>query len=75
MKTHTHTLKISLLVLFMVFSVALSAADEPNQCSGAKVLKNIVYAKVDDTQLLLDLYLPANMEKPVPLIVCIHGGG
>jgi acetyl esterase/lipase len=37
--------------------------------------KNIEYAKVGDTSLLLDLYLPKDRAKPVPLVIWIHGGG
>jgi acetyl esterase/lipase len=37
--------------------------------------KNIEYAKVGDTALLLDLYLPKNHATPVPLVIWIHGGG
>ncbi|WP_395749890.1 alpha/beta hydrolase fold domain-containing protein [Prosthecobacter sp.] len=35
---------------------------------------DIVYAKVDDRELKLDLYLPKDAKKP-PLVVFIHGGG
>jgi acetyl esterase/lipase len=39
-----------------------------------KVVRNLVYAEVDDQPLQLDLYLPAASQKP-PLVVWIHGGG
>jgi len=62
---------------------------EPNRKSGinrktvrrsslpadVKTLKDITYATVDDRKLPLDLYLPINVKKPVPLVIWIHGGG
>lgn len=41
----------------------------------AKVLKDITYATVGDRKLRLDLYLPAGADKPLPLVIWIHGGG
>jgi acetyl esterase/lipase len=41
----------------------------------AEIHKNIEYARVGDASLLLDLYLPKNGAKPVPLVIWIHGGG
>lgn len=43
--------------------------------AGVRVLKDIVYARAPEQELKLDLYLPAKRpEKPLPLIVWIHGG-
>ena len=43
--------------------------------AGVRVLRDIVYARAPEQELKLDLYLPANRpEKPLPLIVWIHGG-
>jgi acetyl esterase/lipase len=36
---------------------------------------NVVYAKVNDWEGKMDLYLPASSGKPTPLIINIHGGG
>lgn len=36
--------------------------------------RDIEYARVGDHRLLLDLYLPKKSEKPLPLIVWVHGG-
>ncbi len=41
--------------------------------SDVKVYKNIEYASVDGSPLLLNLYIPKS-EKPLPLIIWIHGG-
>ncbi|MHC4567984.1 MAG: alpha/beta fold hydrolase, partial [Planctomycetota bacterium] len=43
--------------------------------AGAKLERDIVYSKVGDRELLLDLCLPAKRSAPVPVIVWIHGGG
>ncbi len=37
--------------------------------------KDIEYGRVGDRSLLLDLYMPADHSKPVPVLVFIHGGG
>jgi acetyl esterase/lipase len=42
---------------------------------GVRILRDWTYATVGDEQLQLDLYLPESFDKPLPLIVWIHGGG
>ena len=42
---------------------------------GAKVIRDVEYAKVGDVRLSLDLYLPTDGNGPFPIIVAIHGGG
>jgi acetyl esterase/lipase len=42
--------------------------------AGAKVQRDLVYATVDGRKLHLDLYLPAKAEKPLPLVLWVHGG-
>jgi acetyl esterase/lipase len=38
--------------------------------------RNLIYAKYANKKLALDLFLPNNgLEKPLPCIVCVHGGG
>lgn len=37
--------------------------------------KDIVYAKPSGTELKLDLVIPPNAKKPMPVMVLIHGGG
>jgi acetyl esterase/lipase len=36
---------------------------------------NVVYAKVNDWEGKMDLYLPSSSGKPTPVIINIHGGG
>lgn len=47
----------------------------PNVPEGAKVVRDLEYARVGEKKLLLDLYLPEKAESPLPVIVGIHGGG
>ena len=42
---------------------------------GVKLKSNIEYGKVGQRSLLLDLYSPKNLTKPVPGLIFIHGGG
>jgi len=37
--------------------------------------KGVEYGKVGDRSLQLDLYSPKSIDKPVPGLICIHGGG
>jgi acetyl esterase/lipase len=41
---------------------------------GVKALKDLEYGKGSGRAMLLDLYLPEKGDKPLPLIVWIHGG-
>src|SRR5438094_8709547 len=54
-----------LLVLFV--TTAARCADEP------RISRDVEYARVGDTSLKLDLYVPANAVRP-PTIVWVHGG-
>jgi acetyl esterase/lipase len=40
-----------------------------------KVLTDLVFASPNGKSLLIDLYLPIGVEKTVPVIVWLHGGG
>ena len=42
---------------------------------GVKVERNLEYARVGDSALLLDIYRPETSGGPLPLIVWVHGGG
>ncbi len=55
------------LTVLLFFGAVLSAADE------VRILRDIEYARVGDTPLTLDLYVPANSKSP-PLVVWVHGG-
>jgi acetyl esterase/lipase len=51
---------------------AARAADAPES---ANIIRDIEFAKPDGQSLLLDLYLPEDRSKPVPIVIFIHGGG
>ena len=42
---------------------------------GVKAHRDLEYAKAGEQALLLDLYVPENAPKPLPVVVWIHGGG
>jgi acetyl esterase/lipase len=56
----------------------LNAADsddpQPDLPAGTMQMRNIVFARPDGVPLHLDLYVPRS-DKPVPLIIWVHGGG
>jgi len=58
-------MKICRFVLFILFSTVLRTEAQ----------QNLTYAVVDSGPLLLDLYLPKNVNGSAPLIIWIHGGG
>lgn len=39
------------------------------------VVPNITYRRANNTDIKLDLYLPRDRSKPVPVVMMIHGGG
>jgi acetyl esterase/lipase len=39
------------------------------------IIPNITYARANNTDLKLDLYLPKNRAQPVPTLLLFHGGG
>ena len=63
--------------LFIVFAALMTgmwmAAAEARQ--SAVVMKTLPYATRAGQELLLDLYLPTDATRPLPVIVFLHGGG
>lgn len=55
--------------------VALLTCAGVAQAQTAPTFPDLEYAEVGGRALRLDLYLPANVSAPVPLLVWIHGGG
>ena len=67
-------LRIPTLVLAVLWSTACFAA--PAAPKGAKVERDIQYVPDGDPAQKLDIYVPEKpSDKPLPLVVYIHGGG
>ena len=70
---------LAIATLMAVLAPLPSCASErgdpqPDVPSGTRQLRNLVYAKPDGTPLHLDLYVPPG-DRPVPLVIWVHGGG
>lgn len=69
---------IFLLLFFFLAPVAIAQtrpAGEPPVPPGTKVTRDIEYIKGGGNAQSLDLFLPAKTDKPLPLVIWIHGGG
>ena len=70
-----------LFILLLSSLICAQEAEQETEYPPVKVpsnytaQKNVVYKTVDDWKGTLDLYLPADTSKPVPLIIDVHGGG
>ena len=63
-----------LLTVLGVLLVALPAGAQDGKPQ-VRVERGLVYDKVGDTELRLDLAMPAAGDGPFPAVVCVHGGG
>ncbi|MFO1486848.1 MAG: alpha/beta hydrolase [Verrucomicrobiota bacterium] len=43
--------------------------------AGVQVERNLIYAEVDDHKLRLDLYRPKHIQRKLPVIIWLYGGG
>jgi acetyl esterase/lipase len=59
----------AVLVLLLGFQV------QGGENAAARVERDLVYGKGGDTELKLDLAVPAQGKGPFPAVVCLHGGG
>ena len=67
-----------LATLFLLTVVLCGCFGPPREViepEGVRILRDLTYATVDGAALQLDLYLPDDYAKPLPLVVWIHGGG
>jgi acetyl esterase/lipase len=68
-----------LLSLFLFLSIAAMAQPDSSSAlqlpDGCIATQNLVYKTVGDWSGLLDLYLPKDCSRPVPLVIMFHGGG
>ena len=58
----------------ILVAVALSAFPSKATAQEVAVQHDVVYGQADGIELVMDIASPANIESPVPAIVCIHGG-
>ena len=76
-KYYFHSMKTLLIIAYVFIAVHLSA-QQPEQLKlfpqGTVFHQNIPYANDTLKKHQLDIYLPANTNKNLPLVVWIHGG-
>jgi len=64
--------------LSLTLSLAQPSTKQPQRRvplpPGVRALKNLEYGQASGRAMLLDLYLPEKSDKPLPLIIWIHGG-
>jgi acetyl esterase/lipase len=75
-----HNMKKLLLAIFTLISALLYGQEDTAikpvvYPAGFTSQLNVVYAKVNDWEGKMDLYLPPKTSKPSPAIINIHGGG
>ncbi len=69
-------LAVSLLIMTLPASApAAEAPRPPKPPAGVKAIYNLEYIQGGHERNKLDLYLPEKPKGPMPLIVCVHGGG
>ncbi len=76
--TRTRLLPLLLVALAGVLGVRSAApvwAAPPRPDVATEVQRDLVYARVGETDLHLDLYRPGRAEGRPPLLVWVHGGG
>ena len=66
---------IVVALLCALTSQPTMARRRPMDLADVTVDRGLVYKRINDRALTLDLYLPKTVSAPVPLIVWIHGGG
>jgi len=64
------------VVFFTLMWPGVLCAQTPNGLSEAlDIHRDVEYANVNGKSLLIDLYIPKNASKPMPVVMWIHGGG
>jgi acetyl esterase/lipase len=80
---HFHAIHFSCMQLMMIGMIGVFLllggvnmwAQIPVTLPGSfEAHRDLVYATVDGVPLKLDLYLPLNAAKPMPLVIFVHGG-
>ena len=68
------SLVVAWLILATLETSATSAVGD-DAATGSRVLKDLAYVEQGHERQRLDLYLPLAGDRPVPVIVWVHGGG
>ncbi len=63
------------LALSLVFPWWLAGSAREEKTNSLKVERDIEYARVGDLSLKLDIYVPADADGPLPLLIWLHAGG
>ena len=84
--TDVYNAQVNRIFLAILLLVGLSAPNCPAQPAtntssrrfllppGVTLLKDLEYGRADGRAMLLDVYLPQKGQKPLPLVIWIHGG-
>lgn len=79
MRTFNSSMKLLLVIAYSVssfFLCAESAPKKPNLPSGIVAEMDVPYVPGGDAAQKLDIFMPENPgDKPLPLVIWIHGGG
>ena len=64
------------LLLLLIVGAGFATLDFADEATDSKrIIRDIEFAKPDGHSLKLDLYLPDDRSKPVPIVIFVHGGG
>src|SRR5688572_16044050 len=79
-KTRSLMVLLLLVVLCGFLCVAAQGQTTPDRwldyANGEyDIFPNVTYAKANNIELKLDLYLPRNRTNPTPTLILFHGGG
>ncbi len=70
--------RLLLFDIVLAFSAAVQAADQPKRKPplppGTQIHRDLEYVAGGHARNKLDLYLPARADRPLPVIVWVHGG-
>ena len=78
MRRHTSMMLLRAACLIVLLSIpALSQTDRwiDYVAGDYDIFPNLTYAKANNIELKLDLYLPKNRTNPTPTLILFHGGG
>ena len=68
------TLRTRCLVIALIAASSLLLSVRNELLAAKPDIEGIEFAEIDDRALLLDLYLPSNIDGKVPLVIWVHGG-